>query len=76
VSVISTTANSPLKVGSDGMAGLISHLVTSLEEPIRRIAQETARAVVGDAVQKVREEMESKRKSSQTSKTVNKKPRK
>ncbi len=76
VSVISKTANSPLKVGSDGMAGLISHLVTSLEEPIRRIAQETARAVVGDAVQKVREEMESKRKSSQPSKTVNKKPRK
>ena len=71
-----TTANTPLEVGSVGMAGLISQLVTSLEEPIRRIAQETARAVVGDAVQKVREEMESKRKSSLPPKTVNKKPRK
>ena len=72
VSAIPATTNSPLEVGGVGMTGLISQLVTSLEEPIRKIAQETARAVVGDAVQKVREEMETKRKSSQPSKTVKK----
>jgi len=58
------------------MAGLISQLVSSLEEPIRRIAQETAQAVVGDAVQQVRKEMDFKRKSSVSTKTVNKKQRK
>jgi hypothetical protein len=75
-SVIPSTAFTPMEISGVGMAGLISQLVSSLEEPIRRIAQETAKAVVGDAVQKVREEMKSKRKSSHSSKTVNKKQRK
>jgi hypothetical protein len=75
-SAIPSTATTPMEISGEGMAGLISQLVTSLEEPIRRIAQETAKAVVGDAVQKVREEMKSKRKSSHSSKTVNKKQRK
>jgi hypothetical protein len=75
-SVQSVTATQSVEVISNvRMPALISQLVTSLEEPIRRIAQETARAVVGDAVQKVREEMESKRKCSSSS-TVNKKQRK
>jgi hypothetical protein len=75
-SAIPSTATTPMEISGVGMAGLISQLVTSLEEPIRRIAQETAKAGVGDAVQKVREEMKSKRKSSHSSKTVNKKQRK
>jgi hypothetical protein len=75
-SAIPSTAFTPMEISGVGMAGLISQLVTSLEEPIRRIAQETAKAVVEDAVQKVREEMKSKRKSSHSSKTVNKKQRK
>ncbi len=75
-SAIPSTAFIPMEISGAGMAGFISQLVTLLEQSIRWIAQEIARAVVGDAVQKVREEMKSKRKSSHSSKTVNKKQRK
>jgi hypothetical protein len=75
-SIASSVAVQSVAVSQVDMAGLISQLVSSLEEPIRRIAQETAQAVVGDAVQQVRKEMDFKRKSSVSTKTVNKKQRK